>query len=128
MTKKLDRFALMAACKPKLREIKLPQGVVYAKQWLVAEADEINAVAREMSKVEGEENNRLDHQWRKLVVLHSITDDQGVPLFDELNIDDYLKLPQEVVDTFIKQALYANGVEEKQLEALAAAGETPNPN
>lgn len=128
MTKKLDRLALMAACKPKLREIKLPAGTLYAKQWLVAEADEINSVAREMAKADGDDNRRLDQEWRKLVVRYSITDDQGVHLFDDDTIDEYLQLPQETVDLLIKQSLYANGVKEEQFEALAKAGETPNPN
>ncbi|WP_379921734.1 hypothetical protein [Erythrobacter sp. R86502] len=128
MTKKLDRLSLLAACKPKLREIKLPAGTLYAKQWLVAEADEINAVARDMAKAEGDDNRRLDQEWRKLVIRYSITDDLGVHLFDNDNIDEYLQLPQETVDLLIKQALFANGVKEEQLEAVAKAGETPNPN
>lgn len=128
MTKKLDRLALMAACKPKLREVKLPAGSLYAKQWLVAEADEINAVAREMAKTDGDDNRRLDQEWRKLVIRYSITDDQGVHLFDNDNIDEYLQLPQETVDLLIKQSLYANGVKEEQFEALAKAGEPESPN
>lgn len=128
MTKKLDRLALMAACKPKLREVKLPAGTLYAKQWLVAEADEINAIAREMTKAEGDDNRRLDQEWRKLVIRYSITDDQGVHLFDDENIDEYLQLPQETVDRLIKESLYANGVKEEQLATLADAGEPENPN
>lgn len=128
MTKKLDRLALMAACKPKLREIKLPAGTLYAKQWLVAEADEINAIARDMTKADGDDNRRLDQEWRKLVIRYSITDDQGVHLFSDDDIDEYLQLPQETVDLLIKQSLYANGVKEEQLATLANGGEPENPN